>query len=100
MTYYLPRYALPQTSLTFLPTEFEYLFDRVVFYVLTSAQYRMASTGRILCCTLHSSIPLLIEVVSHAAFLSQRQQARCLTLPDFYGKAFGPAVEVVVSLLT
>lgn len=28
------------------------------------------------------------------------KQARCLTLPDFYGKAFGPAVEVVVSLLT
>lgn len=27
-------------------------------------------------------------------------QAQCLTLPDFYGKAWGPAVEVVVSLLT
>lgn len=27
-------------------------------------------------------------------------KAQCLTLPDFYGKAWGPAVEVLVSLLT
>ncbi|CAN0236457.1 unnamed protein product, partial [Hapterophycus canaliculatus] len=27
-------------------------------------------------------------------------KAQCLTLPDFYGRAWGPAVEVLVSLLT
>lgn len=34
------------------------------------------------------------------SFVFPLEQAQCLTLPDFYGKAWGPAVEVLVSLLT
>ncbi|CAN0077118.1 unnamed protein product [Pylaiella littoralis] len=42
-----------------------------------------------------------LSLVINGIFIARHiNKARCLTLPDFYGKAFGPAVEVVVSLLT
>ncbi|CAM9703494.1 unnamed protein product [Ascophyllum nodosum] len=42
-----------------------------------------------------------LSLVINGVFIARYiNKAHCLTLPDFYGKAFGPAVEVLVSLLT
>lgn len=42
-----------------------------------------------------------LSLVINGLFIARHiNKAQCLTLPDFYGKAWGPAVEIVVSLLT
>ncbi|CAM9258817.1 unnamed protein product [Ectocarpus sp. 12 AP-2014] len=42
-----------------------------------------------------------LSLVINGLFIARHiNEAQCLTLPDFYGKAWGPAVEVLVSLLT
>lgn len=50
----------------------------------------------------NAKLKLSVPVPSLSSTLARihRPQAQCLTLPDFYGKAWGPAVEVLVSLLT
>ncbi|CAM9926901.1 unnamed protein product, partial [Discosporangium mesarthrocarpum] len=42
-----------------------------------------------------------LSLIINGLFIARHiNKAECLTLPDFYGRAFGPVVEVVVSLLT